>query len=421
VTGTTEPPTATDVLVVGAGPAGAAAAQRAAAGGHRVTIVERRALPRGKTCGDLLTPRAVDALRAMGVGDDDLDRFHRVDAVRVHGASGSVEIGWPDHPRYPSHALVARRDLLDAILVDRAVAAGARLLDGTEALTPVVERGFVRGAVVADATGSRRVEQARFIVVADGANSRFGRSLGTFREPSWPYATAMRSYWASPRHAERAIEVTVGLADRDGTTVPGYGWVFPLGDGTVNVGIGVVSTARDFQQLNASHVHDSFVRAIADRWEIDPGEPHGTPAGGRLPLGTSVGPAAGPTYLVVGDAAGCANPLTGAGIEYAVESGRMAGDVLDEALREHNSTLLQRYPKLLDEAYGTYFKIGRLVDRLGSRPGTVRRAGRTLARRRRVAGAALRLGANELRPGRAGGAELTYAVASAITRIAPDA
>jgi flavin-dependent dehydrogenase len=316
---------------------------------------------------------------------------------------------------------VARRDRLDAILVDRAVAAGARVLDGTEALTPVVERGFVRGAVVADATGSRRVERARFIVVADGANSRFGRSLGTFREPTWPYATAMRGYWASPRHAERTIEVCVGLTDRHGSAVPGYGWVFPLADGTVNVGIGVVSTARDFQQLNASHLLEAFARTVAERWEIDPDEQQGPPAGGRLPLGTSVGPAAGPTYLVAGDAAGCANPLTGAGIEYAIESGRMAGDVLDEALREHNATVLQRYPKLLDDAYGTYFKIGRLVDRFAGRPAAVRRAGRTLGRRRRLAGGALRIGANELRSGRAGGAELAYAVASAITRIAPDA
>ena len=409
-----------DVLVVGAGPAGTAVAHRVAAAGHRVTIVERRALPRAKSCGDLVSPRAVAALHAAGVAGV-LDHGHRVDSVRLTGPSGSAEVGWPDHPRFPSYAVVARRDRLDDLLAEHVRAHGARLLEGTEALTPVVERGFVRGAVVADASGARRVERARFIVVADGANSRFGRSLGTFREPTWPYAAAIRGYWASPRHADRAVEVVLGLTDRDGTHVPGFGWVFPLGDGTVNVGVGVNSTAKDFQQLNTSHLLESFARSIADRWDLDPGEPVGTAAGGRIPLGTSVGPAAGPTYLVVGDAAGCANPLTGAGIEYALESGRMAGEVLDEALREHDSTVLQRYPKLLADAYGAYFKVGRLVDRFGGRPGVVRRANRLITRHPAIAGGALRLGANELRQHRAGGAELAYAMASMLSRVAPDA
>jgi geranylgeranyl reductase family protein len=410
-----------DVLVIGGGPAGASVGCRLAAAGHRVMVVERRAMPRVKTCGDLLSPRAVRALDELGIGDADLQGFHRVDRVRLTGPSGNAEVAWPAHSRYPDHGYVARRDRLDAVVAERATAAGALVLGGHEALSPIVERGFVRGAVVADPSGRRSPVRARFLVIADGANSRFGRSLGTFRERSWPYATAIRNYWSSPLHDTDVIEVVMGLTDRDGDPVSGYGWVFPLGDGTVNVGVGVISTATEFRQLNTSHLLDLFVRRVADRWQFDPSEPHGTAASGRVPLGNSVRPVAGPTYVVVGDAAGSANPLTGAGIEYALEGGRMAADVLDEALRERNATALQRYPKLLDEEYGTYFQVGRLLDRLAARPAVVRRAARVAARHPKIAGGILRFGVNELRGGPARGAELAYALASAVTKVAPRA
>ena len=189
--------------------------------------------------------------------------------------------------------------------------------------------------------------RARYLVVADGANSRFGRALGTSRERTWPYATAIRNYFASPLHDTPAIELTVDLTDRNGMSITGYGWVFPLGDGTVNVGAGVVSTAKEFRAINTTHLLEQFATDIAERWRIEPDAPLGAPASGRVPMGGSVGPTAGPTWLVIGDAAGSANPFVGAGIEYAYETGRIAGDVLDEALRENNATVLQRYPAVL--------------------------------------------------------------------------
>ena len=159
--------------------------------------------------------------------------------------------------------------------------------------------------------------------------------------------TAIRNYFTSPLHDTPAIELTIDLTDRNGVSITGYGWVFPLGDGTVNVGVGVVSTAKEFRAINTTHLLEHFATDIAERWQIDPDAPLGAPASGRVPMGGSVGPTAGPTWLVIGDAAGSANPFVGAGIEYAYETGRIAGDVLDEALRENNATLLQRYPAVL--------------------------------------------------------------------------
>jgi flavin-dependent dehydrogenase len=138
-------------------------------------------------------------------------------------------------------------------------------------------------------------------------------------------------------------------------------------------------------------------------------------------MGASVRPAAGPTYLVVGDAAGVANPFSGAGIEYAIETGVLAGGVLDEALRTGQAASLQRYPKLIDERYGTYFKVGRLVDRVLGRPSLARWIGATAAARPVLARSLVRVSANSLRGRHPGATELAYRLGAAITSVAPDA
>ena len=410
----------TDVLVVGGGPAGAAAGYWLARQGHDVTVIERKTFPREKTCGDGLTPRAVYQLDEMGLTAG-LEQFHRYHGLRATGMGRQLELQWPSHPIYPSHGYVVRRRDLDAMVADNAVAAGAKLLEGHEAIHPIVDRGFVRGSTVARQDGSSVDIRAEFTIVADGANSRFGRALGTSRTREWPYGTAIRTYWPSPRHADPWIESALDVQDRNGNPMPGYGWIFPVGDGTVNVGVGLLSTFRDFKSVNTTHLLDAYARQIAERWEIDPDHPECRPTSGRIPMGGSVGPKAGPTYLVVGDAAGSVNPFNGEGIDYAYETARMAADVVHEALSEGDASALQRYPKLLDDAYGPYFKVARLFARIIGRPALIRELTRVGMHSRTLMEWVLRIMANLLRPDELGPAEAAYKAAAAIARLAPDA
>ena len=331
-----------------------------------------------------------------------------------------LELEWPSHPIYPSHGYVVRRRDLDLMVADNAVAAGAKLLEGHE--RSIHRRPGVRAR--SDCRPPGRLERhirAEFTIVAVGANSRFGRALGTSRTREWPYGTAIRTYSPSPRHADPWIESALDVKDRNGNPMPGYGWIFPVGDGTVNIGVGLLSTFRDFKSVNTTHLLDAYARQIADRWEIDPDRPECRPTSGRIPMGASVGPKAGPTYLVIGDAAGSVNPFNGEGIDYAYETARMAADVVHEALSEGDASALQRYPRLLDDAYGQYFKVGRLFARVIGRPALMRELTRVGMHSRTLMEWVLRIMANLLRPDELGPAEAAYKAAAAIARLAPDA
>jgi geranylgeranyl reductase family protein len=409
-----------DVVVVGGGPSGAACAYWLAEAGHDVLLVEKKRYPREKTCGDGLTPRSVKQLYDMGLAED-LAGHHRYGGLRSMAFGHTLELQWPKHPDYPDHGYVVTRKDLDQLVAQRAQKAGADLWEASEATDPLVDGGLVRGAVVARKdTGSVEEVRARYVVVADGANSRFGRSLGTSRNRSYPLGMAIRGYFTSPRHDEPWIESHLDIRDKAGNVLPGYGWIFPVGDGRVNVGIGLLSTFNQWKAVNTTHLMEAFVDYAPDSWGISPETSCGPATGGRLPMGLSVGPHAGPTYLVTGDAGGAINPFNGEGIAYAYETGRMAAEVIDEALVTGNGLALSEYERRLQADYGLYYKVARAFVHIIGRPELMRALVGTGMRSRTLMEWVLRIMANLLRPDELGPAEAAYRAVAALARVVPE-
>ncbi len=414
-----------DVLVVGAGPSGASAAYWLATLGHRVLVIDKKRFPREKTCGDGLTPRAVRQLHDMGLADH-LAEFQRFDGLRSIAHGITLELPWPEHPDFPPYGYVVRRSELDDMVAQRAVKAGATLWSATEAIEPLVEGGspgapVIAGAVVRNKdTGATQSVRARYVIVADGANSRFGRALGTARNRTYPLGMAIRGYFTSPLHDDPWIESHLDIRDRDGNHLPGYGWIFPVGDGTVNVGVGLLSTFTGWKNVNTSHLMDAFCATAPERWGISPETATGAPTGGKLPTGGSVTPRVGPSPLVSGDAAGSVNPFNGEGISLAYETGRLAADAVDLALVTGDRAALETYSQRLDEVYGLYFKVARAFVRAIGNPAVMRELTRVGMRSRTLMEWVLRIMANLMRPDELGPAEAAYRAVAALVRLAPD-
>jgi menaquinone-9 beta-reductase len=411
-----------DVLVVGGGPSGASCAYWLADAGYDVLLVEKKRYPREKTCGDGLTPRSVKQLEDMGLADRLAADAHRFTGLRSMAFGKTLELQWPSHPDFPDYGYVMTRHDLDEMVAERAVKAGATLWQESEAISPVVEGGLVRGAVIKrKAEGDRKdTVRARYVVVADGANSRFGRSLGTSRNREYPLGMAIRGYYTSPRHDEPWIESHLDIRDKAGNVLPGYGWIFPVGDGRVNVGIGLLSTFNQWKAVNTSHLMDAFVDYAPKSWEISPETSTGPATGGRLPMAFSVGPHAGPTYLVTGDAGGAINPFNGEGIAYAYETGRLASSVLIDALASGDGLALQRYETELRAQYGLYYKVARAFVKIIGRPELMRALVSTGMHSRTLMEWVLRIMANLLRPDELGPAEAAYKAVALIARVTPE-
>jgi geranylgeranyl reductase family protein len=409
-----------DVLVVGGGPAGSTAAYWLATRGRRVLVVEKKRFPREKTCGDGLTPRAVRQLHDMGLAER-LAGFQRFDGLRSIAHGITLELAWPDHPEFPSFGYVVRRRELDEMVAEQAVKAGATVWQGAEALAPVLDDGLVAGAQVRHKdSGVTELVRARYVVVADGANSRFGRALGTARDRSYPQGMAIRGYFTSPYGDEPWIESHLDIQDRDGNHLPGYGWIFPVGDGTVNVGVGLLSTFSGWKHVNTTHLMEAFCDTAPARWGISSHTACGPPTGGRLPTGGSVQPRVGPTFVVAGDAAGFVNPFNGEGISVAYETGRLAADAVDLALATGDGLALQTYNARLDEVYGLYFKVARTFVRAIGNPAVMRELTRVGMHSRTLMEWVLRIMANLLRPDELGPAEAVYRTLAAMVRVAPE-
>ena len=332
-----------DLLIIGGGPAGAAAAIRAARAGVNVTVFEKGLHGRDKVCGDGLTPRAVAALGDL---DIDLDGAHRIDGLRMIAGKKTRELLWPSHARFGSHGAVLPRRRLDAQLIDAAATAGAEIRFGTEALPVLDDHGTVVGV---EANGENW--HAPLTILAAGAPGAAARLLGAERVPNETFGLAIRAYAESPRSNDRHLEACLSLSDEHGTAIPGYGWMFPAGDGTVNVGVGALSTMKGFKKLNLNTLIENYASLVKESWQLGPFLEK--PRAWRLPMSAQKRHGAG--WLAIGDAAGLVNPMNGEGIDYGLESGVIAADefVIDPA------NAPRAYDRIVGQRFDAFLRTGR--------------------------------------------------------------
>ena len=277
-------PTATDVLVIGAGPAGSSAAAWAARAGRDVLLADAAMFPRDKTCGDGLTPRAVAELDHLGLGDwvrsTPTNRGLRLERVRsgARTASGR-EASFPaDRQRGGPHR-AGRPD------PRAAVDAGAVMVQGAKAIDVERDGDRVTAVTLKTPTGPTP-SRCRTLIVADGVRSTLGKQLGREWHRDTAYGVAARAYIATDRSADPWITSHLELRDGAGTLQSGYGWVFPLGTGEVNIGVGTLATAKRPAPGALRPLLDLYTAQRRDEWQWD-GELRAV-ASALLPMGGAV-------------------------------------------------------------------------------------------------------------------------------------
>jgi len=371
-----------DVIVVGAGPSGAATAFYLAQSGLDVLLLDKSRFPREKVCGDGLTPRAVKALVGMGISVSEQDGWVRNKGLRVIGAGMRLEMPWPDLVSYPGYGLVRTRLDLDETLARRAQKAGARLLEGVTVTGPVRDErtGRITGVVAKAADGEgERSYAARVVVAADGNSSRLSVAMGLRKRDDRPLGVAVRTYYQSPRHDDDYLESWLDLWDGD-RLLPGYGWIFGMGDGTSNVGLGLLNTSAAFGHTDYHALLRKWLKGMPAEWGFTEENRTAPIRGAALPMGFNRTPHYHQGLLLVGDAGGMVNPFNGEGIAYAMESGEILARTIVQALararQAETERVLAGYPQALSQAYGGYYTLGRTFVKLIGKPGLMRFATR---------------------------------------------
>ncbi|WP_394285309.1 geranylgeranyl reductase family protein [Corynebacterium sp.] len=347
-----------EVVVVGAGPAGAAAAIHAVEAGHEVLLLEAGPLGRDKTCGDGLTPRAVHQLQRLDLAGEVTAQYVN-HGLKLHGYGGDVTAPWPDSD-YGRVGSAMPRTKFDELLARTAVDRGATLWENATASAPELADGRLSSLQVTVAGVEKQI-RAQWVIVADGVRSTFGKQLGRTWHRGEVYGIAARSYCDSPRHDEPWMHSHVELRGEDDEILPGYGWIFPLGDGTVNLGCGALSTDARPAKLNTKKLLHHYAGQQREAWGL--GEPeHVTSA--LLPMGGAVSNVAGPNWMIIGDAAGGVNPLNGEGIDYGLEMAEHAVELIQAGYRD----VTREWPRLLRARYGEAFLLARTAARLLTYP-----------------------------------------------------
>jgi menaquinone-9 beta-reductase len=371
-----------DVIVVGAGPGGSAAAYHMARHGLRVLMLEKTTFPREKVCGDGLTPRATRQLIRMGVDTSEKAGWLQNKGLRVIGGGVRLELDWPELASFPHYGLVRTRLDFDDLLARRAVEAGAELRTGVQVTGPVLDDdGYAIGVQAAVGAEKEPVRyRAPLVVAADGVSGKFPLALGLTKRDDRPIGVAVRRYYHSPVRADDDyLESWLELrsAQDPDRLLPGYGWIFGLGDGRVNVGLGILNSSSAFGRTNYRAMLGDWLATTPDDWGMrDESNADGPIGGAALPMGFNRVPHYTRGVMLVGDSGGMVNPMNGEGIAYAMESGELAAEVAVQALARpagpERELALRAYPDELKQRFGGYYRMGGIFVKLIGNPQIMR-------------------------------------------------
>lgn len=374
-----------DVIVVGAGPSGSAAAYWMATAGLDVLLLEKTSFPREKVCGDGLTPRGTRALIDMGIDVSEEAGWLHNKGLRVIGGGMRLELDWPELTSFPAYGLVRPRADLDHLLVRQAVKAGARLHEQTSVTAPILDKqGRVTGVRAKSGPGAGQAEssyRAPVVLACDGVSGRFALALGLQRNDKRPMGVAVRRYYTSPRTADDYLESWLELWDgppgaEDAKLLPGYGWIFGMGDGSVNVGLGVLNSSAGFQKTNYRALLTTWLDSTPPEWGLREQNALCPTQGAGLPMGFNRTPHYRDGVLLVGDSGGSVNPFNGEGIPYAMESGKFAAEAVVQALARPQGPAREKalasYPAAMAAEWGAYYRLGGVFVKLIGNPAVMR-------------------------------------------------
>ncbi|WIX87322.1 geranylgeranyl reductase family protein [Amycolatopsis sp. DG1A-15b] len=367
-----------EVIVVGAGPAGSTVATYLARAGVDVLLLEKTEFPREKVCGDGLTPRGVKQLIDLGIDTSEDAGWVHSRGLRILTGDLTLELDWPDLTSYPPYGVSRTRHDFDDLLAKLAVKAGARLYERTT-VTGAITNASGRVVGVEAKVGPERTPvkySAPLVLACDGVSARLALSVGIQKNEKRPMGVAVRQYYKSPRHDDPFIEGHLELWDRsdprDPKLLPGYGWAFPLGDGTVNVGLGMLSTSASFRNTDYRALLRQWLDGTPEAWGYREENAIGKVGGAGLPMGFNRTPHYRDGLLLLGDAGGMVSPFNGEGISAAMESAQIAAEVVVQALarREGPSRerALEAYPRAVGELMGGYYQLGNVFAKIIGKP-----------------------------------------------------
>jgi geranylgeranyl reductase family protein len=374
-----------EVIVVGAGPAGSTVATYLARAGVDVLLLEKTEFPREKVCGDGLTPRGVKQLIDLGIDTSEEAGWVRSRGLRILTQELTLELDWPDLTSYPPYGVSRTRHDFDDMLAKLAVKAGARLQERTTVTGAVTDErtGRVIGVEAKTGPDKRPVSyRAPLVLACDGVSARLALSVGIEKTDKRPMGVAVRQYYKSPRHDDPFIEGHLELWDRSDPRhpklLPGYGWAFPLGDGTVNVGLGMLSTSKAFRSTDYRALLRQWLDGTPEEWGYREENAVGKVGGAGLPMGFNRTPHYRDGLLLLGDAGGMVSPFNGEGISAAMESAQLAAEAVIQALARpegpSRERALQGYPVAVAELMGGYYQLGNVFAKIIGKPKIMRAA-----------------------------------------------